>query len=334
MRHAERPVQPVRRRRWGRARDLLGSLFWTRRWFRVTKQRLPEPASDETDKRYTLLNYLVVLGPLALAYALFPREQVQSVGDLAGDFVLGFTLRAWILNAAVAAVAYLLLALSVQVYWRVLLRPMLYVLHPMVLSFGIFFAAVYPLQQRFVRQMAAIDPNGPTLPQPLTEHAAVTFLLWVVLGWFMTWPFFGFVYSAYRASKYHFFAPDLHPVLAPLVELALAARGLAVAVEGKATVLNLSVIPSRLIASTAPLLATVYFAYRATDTQRTLLHQQGSGLRRQIGRLGGEVGDSGRPVRKRLRSLWDFRRTQSGRLGLGLFTVAVGTVLLANVGPA
>lgn len=329
-----KPVEPLRRRWWGRVRYLLGSLFWTRNWFRVTRERLPSPESDDRDKQYSLLRYLLVLSPLALAYALYPREQVQSIGDLAGNFILGLRLRAVVMNATVAAVAYLLLALVVQVRWRVLLQPVLHVLHSIVLSFGIFLGAVYPLELRFARQIAALDTSGPALPQPQTEHTAVTFLLWVLLSWFMIWPFLGFVYSAFRASKYHFFAPDLHPVLAPLVELAIAARGLAVAVEGKATVLNLPPIPSRLIAIAAPLLSTVYFAYRATDTQRTTLHKQGSGLRRQMRRLGRDVGGSGRPVNKRLRSLWDFRRTQTGRLGLGLLAVTVGTVLLANVGSA
>jgi hypothetical protein len=87
-----------------------------------------------------------------------------------------------------------------------------------------------------------------------------------------------------------------------------------------------------LIATAPPLLAVAYFAYRTTDTQRALLHDQGSGLRRQMSRLGRQVSNSQRPVSARLRSLWDFRCTQTGRLGLGLLTVAVGTLVSASLG--
>jgi hypothetical protein len=148
----------------------------------------------------------------------------------------------------------------------------------------------------------------------------------------MTWSFLGFTHAAYRVSKHHMFAPGLHPALAPLMELALAAHALTVAASGKALVLDLPPIPSRLIAAAPPLLATAYFACRATHVQRTVLHQQGSSLRRQISRLGKQVSNNRRPVRTRLRSLWEFRRTQTGRLGLGLLTVAVGTLVSASMG--
>jgi hypothetical protein len=138
--------------------------------------------------------------------------------------------------------------------------------------------------------MRVLDVGGNTLPEPQTEHLALTMALWLVIGWFMSWSFFGFAYSAYRVSKYRMFAPDLHPALAPLVELALAARALTVAAQ-----------------------------------------RQGNGSEPATAP---QPADCGWPVRKRLRSLWDFRRTQTGRLGLGLLTVAVGTAVAAIVVPA
>lgn len=171
-------------------------------------------------------------------------------------------------------------------------------------------------------------PSQP-VPPVAAEHLAWTMALWVIAGWFMAWPFFGFAYSAYRVSRYHLFGRGLHPALAPLVELALAARALSLALAGKAQILNLPPVPGRLVAAAPALLATVYFSRRAIGAQRALLHQQGSGLHRQLGRLGREVGNRRRPVRTRLRSLWDFRRTQTGRLGLGLLAVAVGALVSA-----
>lgn len=310
---------------------MVRSLFWTRRWFRITRERLPTP-ENEADGRFSFLSSALVLGLTALAYALYPREQVQSLADIAGGFISGFSVDAWVQTAAVVAVAYLLLGWSLRVRWRQLSRPLLHVLHPMTLTLAAF-AAVYPLQLSVRRQMQVLaHDTGNTIPAPLAQHLALTMALWLVAGWFMSWSFFGFAHAAYRVSKYHMFAPGLHPALAPLMELALAARALTAAVEGKALIFNLPPIPSRLIAAAPPLLATAYFAYRATDVQRALLHQQGSGLRRQISRLGREVSNSRRPVRTRLRSLWDFRRTQTGRLGLGLLTVAVGTLVSASVG--
>jgi hypothetical protein len=175
-------------------------------------------------------------------------------------------------------------------------------------------------------------PSQP-VPPVAAEHLAWTMALWFIAGWFMAWPFFGFTHAAYRVSRYHLFGPGLHPALAPLVELALAARALGLALAGQAQILNLPPIPGRLVAAAPALLATAYFSHRAIGTQRALLHQQGSGLHRQFGRLGREVGNRRRPVRTRVRSLWDFRRTQTGRLGLGLLAVAVGA-LVSAVRPA
>ena len=113
---------------------MVRSLFWTRRWFRITRERLPAPPENEADGRFSFLSSALMLGLIALAYVLYPREQVQSLADIAGGFISGFSVDAWVQAAAVVAVAYLLLGWSLRVRWRQLSRPLLHVLHPMTLT--------------------------------------------------------------------------------------------------------------------------------------------------------------------------------------------------------
>jgi hypothetical protein len=311
---------------WRGAGYLVRSVFWTGKWFRISRERLPAPPANAADSGFSVLRSAVALGLIVLAYSLYPRHQVRSLAAVVAGFASGFSVDAWVSTAALVAVAYLLLGWTLRVSWRPLLRPVLHVLHPMVLALAAF-AVVYPAGMSFFHQLRALNPSHP-VPRA-AEHLAWTLVLWTVASWFMAWPFFGFAYSAYRVSRYHLFGQGLHPALAPLVELALAARALSLALAGKAQILNLPPVPGRLVAAAPALLATAYFSHRAIGAQRALLHQQGSGLHRQLGRLGRDVGNRRRPVRTRLRSLWDFRRTQTGRLGLGLLAVALGALVSA-----
>ncbi len=273
---------------WRGAGYLVRSLFWTRKWFRISRERLPASPLNPADGGFTFLRSALALGLIVLAYSLYPRHQVHSLATVAAGFVSGFSVDAWVLTAALVAVAYLLLGWTLRVSWRPLLRPVVHVLHPMLLALA-GFAAVYPLEMSFRHQLRVLNrhPSQP-VPPLAAEHLAWTLALWAVASWFMAWPFFGFAHAAYRVSRYHLFGRGLHPALAPL-----------------------------------------YFSHRAIGAQRALLHQRGSGLHRQLGRPGRDVGNRLWLVRIRLRSLWDFRRTQTGRLGLGLLAVALGALMSA-----
>jgi hypothetical protein len=73
------------------------------------------------------------------------------------------------------------------------------------------------------------------------------FFLWLVTAYVFLATFAGSLATIFFAIKFRLGAHDLHPALAPLVDLTLSARAFAIALKGKALILWLPFIPSRLL---------------------------------------------------------------------------------------
>jgi len=238
-----------------------------------------------------------------VAYAFYSSQQVVDINTLFSNFMASFTPIA-LLNIAILIIAlFILYAMLLRVSWRQLLAPLACILFPLCLA-TVAFTFLY------VRWLVAGDP---TTDWDIIARLAAYWVMFTSLA--------GFAYILYRAVKTRLNAYLMHPVLTPLIELTLAAQALDVALQGKATVLTLPYVSSRLLVVALPAILVIYYVRQTLIAHRDFLADHKNTVARQLVWCGEQIRTKG------LIGLWRASGTATVRLGIALLLLLVATIL-------
>lgn len=306
---ALRKFQPVWRSVW----LVVCSVFWVKRWLVWARQKFPDPPENDSSQFARLSGWILGI-LLFVAYGFYRAQQVQDVTALVENFLRSMQPIALINTALFVVGLYLLYAFLLRVPLGRLLRQIGYVLYPLF---------IFSLLLCLYMMLGVWTPLGVNNVQAAQEWQVV---LWVLCSFGMICSFAGFAYTFYRATKHRMGAHTLHPSLAPLMELGISTKALAVAAQGQALVLWLPHVPSRLMVMALPAIAVVFYGYQAVGAQRAHMAAGKTSFKIELLRVIRGAGNTRQPFVHRLRSLRKFSRTQT--LGFGLCVLSLIVMLV------
>lgn len=262
------------------------------------------PKSEELESDIApMVQTVLVLGLYFIAYAFYGSQQIVDTSTLFSNFLASFQPIA-LLNVATLIIGlFIIYAVILRVPARQLWAPLACISMPLGLATAAFLFL-------YIRWLAAGEPV--TNADVLARLAGY---------WVLFTSLAGFVYILYRAIKTRLNAYLMHPVLTPLIELTLAAKALDIALQGRATVLTLPHIPSRLLVVALPAIMTIYYLSRTLAAHRKFLAQHHNTTIRQLRWCWQQLQTAGLAV-----GFWRASGTATFRLGLALTLLFVATV--------
>jgi hypothetical protein len=305
-RHAKPQLESERRwLTWGNVWRMLlpvRACFWGRNWFRWANSKFPKPEEGESSTG-PILQTVLIVGVYFIAYAFYGSQQVVDIPTLFNNFIAGFSpvalvnLSIFIIGLFVAY-AYLLRVSSQQLW-----APLACIAMPLGMAIASFLFL-------YIRWRAVGDPitNGDIL---------------IRLGayWVMFASLIGFVYILYRAIKARLNAYLMHPVLTPLIELTLAVKAMAIALQGQATVLTLPHVSSRLLVVALPAVMVIYYLNQTFTAHREFLAKHNNTTTRQLAWCLRQFRAVGPFV-----GFWRTSSTATFRLGVAITLLFVATI--------
>jgi len=234
-----------------------------------------------------------------IAYAFYGSQQIVDAPTLFSNFIASFKPIA-LLNVSIFIVGlFIIYAYLLRVSSRQLWAPLACIAMPMGLATTAFLFL-------YIRWRAVGDP---------VTSGDVT--IRVIAYWVMFTSLTGFAYVLYRAIKTRLNAYLMHPVLRPLIELTLTSKAMDVALQGRATVLTLPYVPSRILVVTLPIIMVAYYLKQTLVAHRNFLAKYNNTTTRQLVWCWQLVG------------LWRASSTATFRLGIALVLLFVTTVFFS-----